>query len=652
MVRLGRRSFLKLAGATAAAGAFYQLGLVGLDTLAAQRRRLPGPPSVEQILGTCRLCAGGCGLSAQVVDGQVIKLDGNPFHPNNQGRLCPKGQAGMQVLYDPDRIKMPMRRVGGQGWQQVSWQEALDEIAGVLQELRDSGHPERLVFLHDGKRGPTGDLIARFCQSFGTPNEVRSPTHSADGTPLAHLLTQGWSDHAGYDWENTDYLLCFGGALLEAWQPLVRQLRGYSRMRRGRPHRRAKIVQIESRASVTAVKADEWIPIDPGTEGALALGIAHVIIRDEVYDPVFVMELTFGFEDWTDGAGNVHTGLRTLVLRDYAPGHVSEITGVSEETIVRIAREFAAAGPAAVAAGDVSGYTNSLYGQWAVHTLNGLVGSIDTPGGVLRQVAPPLATWPDPELDEIATQGLDQPRVDGAGNAGFPLATSVRHALVRPSYPIDVLFLYHANPVYDGPAGSEWEAAIEKVGLVVSFSPYPDETSAHADLILPDCTYLEKWFLEPLEPSLGYPAVGLGQPVVDPLYDTRNVADVLIELARALGGPVGAALPWRDFVEAIKEQVRGLYQEGTGLPSGEAVGTFDEFWTEFKSRGVWYDQPYEFGLPRPTRARHGIGDEGRGGTVQRGGPGPGPRSPRLARSRGDGAELYGLPGPGGEQGAG
>ena len=587
MVKLDRRNFLKLAGATAAAGGLYKLGLVGLESLASPEEQLPGPSSDRQMLGICRLCAGGCGLSARVVDGRVVKLDGNPFHPNNQGKLCPKGQAGLQVLYDPDRIKGPMRRVEG-GWEQVSWEEALDEIAGALQALRDSGHPERMVFLHDGKRGPTSDLIARFCQAFGTPNDVRSPRHSADGTPLAHLLTQGWNDHAAYDWENTDYLLCFGGAFLEAWQPLVRQLRAYSRMRRGRPGRRAKIVQIESRASVTATKADEWIPINPGTEGALALGIAHVIVRDGVYDAEFVAEHTFGFEDF-----------RTLVLRDYAPARGAGITGVSEEIIARIAHEFAAARPA-VAAGDVSGYSNSLYSQWAIHALNALGGSIDAPGGVMRQMEPPLAAWPEPALDETATRGLAWPRVDGAGSARFPLAESVPHTLAQTPYqapyPTEVLFLYHANPVYDDPPELDWQAALERIPLVVSFSPYLDETSEHADLLLPDCTYLEKWFLEPLEPSLGYPALGLGQPVVDPLYDTRNTADVLIELAQAMGGSLTATMPWDGFVEALRERVQGLYQAGIGMPSAETTETFEEFWAELRSRAVWYDQPYEFGI--------------------------------------------------------
>ena len=136
----------------------------------------------------------------------------------------------------------------------------------------------------DGKRGLMSELIARFCQAYGTPNNVAVGDVRADGTPLAHYLTQGWNDHAGYDWENVNYLLCFGGSFLDAWQPTVRQLRAYSHMRRGRPGARAKMVQIEPRLSVTAAKADEWIPVMPGTEGALALGIAHVILFEELYD--------------------------------------------------------------------------------------------------------------------------------------------------------------------------------------------------------------------------------------------------------------------------------------------------------------------------------------------------------------------------------
>jgi anaerobic selenocysteine-containing dehydrogenase len=587
MMKLTRRAFLKLAGVAAAAGGLGKLGLVGLQSLASDDSPA-GPVSDLRKLGVCQLCAAGCGLSGRVVDGRLVKLDGNPYHPNNQGKLCPKGQAGVQVLYDPDRIQGPMRRLEEGMWASISWDEALGEVANALRGLRESGTPERLAFLHDDQRGATADLIARFCRAFGTPNQVPVPRFSADGPPLAHWLTQGWRNHAAYDWENTDYFLCFGGAFLEAWQPLVRHLRAYSRMRRGRPGERAKIVQIEPRASVTATKADEWLPVNPGTEGALALGMAHVILQDEAYDANFVARHTFGFEDWTDDAGLARIGFRSLVLRDYAPEQVARVTGVPAETIARVAREFAAA-ERPVAAGDLSGYTNSLRAQWAVHTLNALVGSIEAPGGMMRQEDPPLAPWPELELDPVAEQGLSRPR---AGGAGAPLARTVPHGLAQPQTPVEVLFIHHANPVYHDPPDLGWEETLDEIPLVVSFSSTLDETSAHADLVLPDSTFLEKWFLEPLMPSLGYPAVGLGQPLVEPLHDTRNVANVLIDLAQRVGDGVATALPWPDFVAAIQERVRGLHGAGTGMPRAD---TFEDFWAELRSRGVWYQQPYEFG---------------------------------------------------------
>ncbi|MFZ5916688.1 MAG: molybdopterin-containing oxidoreductase family protein [Chloroflexota bacterium] len=598
MTKLSRRTFLKLAGTGVAATTFYSLKR-RYGILHALVHTTQGPVLPEETLvpGVCRMCPGGCGLVARVVDGRVVKLDGNPMHPSNQGTLCPKGQAGLQALYDPDRLTGPMRRVGERGsghWQPIAWDEALSEVANRLKEMRAAGQPERLVFLHDGKDGPTADLVARFCQAFGTPNNVRAPFYyRADGAPLARLLSQGWAEHAAYDWENTDYVLFFGGAFLEAWQPLPRSLAAYSRLRRGRPRMRAKIVQVESRASVTATKADEWLAINPGTEGALALSIAHVIVRDDLYDAEFVRQHTFGFEDWSATTGERHEGFRSLVLRDYAPSTVAQVTGIPADKIERIAREFATARPA-VAAGDVGGLNGSLYAQWAIHCLNALVGSIDASGGVLRQRRPPLAEWPVVELDQTAQAGLAQARFDGAG-ARFPLAQDAPAALASEiaaaAQPPEALFLYHANPLYDFPTAG-WQEALARVPFIVSLAPYLDETSTHADLLLPDCSFLEKWFYEPLAPSIGVPAVALGRPIIPPLYDTRNTGDVLIALAQAVGGNVGAALPWADFASAIQDRLRGLYNSGVGMPRRE---TFDEFWAEFQARGVWYVQEYELG---------------------------------------------------------
>jgi anaerobic selenocysteine-containing dehydrogenase len=244
------------------------------------------------------------------------------------------------MLYNPDRIKGPLQRVGERGsgeWQSISWENALSLVAAKLKEIRDESQPHSLVFMHGAKPGLMHDLFARFCQTFGTPNVVEMPSSTASGSaPLVHYLMQGWRAPTGYDWENTNYLLSFGGALLEARQPSVKMLQAYSRLRRGRPGTRAKIIQVESRFSVTAAKADEWIPIEPGTEGALALSMAHVIVEEGLYDRDFIENHTFGFEDWSDEDGEEHIGFKTLILRSYSPRTVAAVAGISTETIRRV----------------------------------------------------------------------------------------------------------------------------------------------------------------------------------------------------------------------------------------------------------------------------------------------------------------------------
>ena len=152
----------------------------------------------------------------------------------------------------------------------------------------------------------------------------------------------------------------------------VRMLRVYGYLRQERPGPKAKIIQIESRFSATAAKADEWVPINPGTEGALALGIAYILIREGLYDRPFVDSRTFGFEDWKDSDGKTHVGFKKLVLQEYNVDAVARVTGVPVATVLRIAKEFATHRPA-IAVGQMAS-TNALYSLMAVHALNALVG--------------------------------------------------------------------------------------------------------------------------------------------------------------------------------------------------------------------------------------------------------------------------------------
>jgi len=641
-----RRDAIKLGIAAGIAGyAVYRFG--GFESLL--RPREPGGYSLagsseEWLASVCLQCPAGCGILVRVVDGRALKIEGNPKHPINLGRLCPKGQIGLQILYDPDRIKQPyVREELWEAYQASSienylgaefrdrapeefipvpgatpeeqWNTALDIATAVLREIREgtaAGEgPHELLFLSGRNRGQMGGFIDRFCAAYGSPNHIGHSSICADGSPLAHWATQGWKAYSGYDWDNTYYLLCFGGGFIEAWRPTTRLLRAHGTMRQGRPVR-GKIVQVDVRFSVTAAKADEWIPIKPGMDGALALGIANVIIREGLYDAQYVQDLTFGFEDWTDASGVAHVGWKNVVLQDYPPQLVSDITGIPVETIERVAREFATTRPA-IAAGErgASMQTNGVYNRMAIHALNALVGSLGRIGGPIRQVDPPLAAAPAVTNDAIAIAGTAQPAFDFRGTKYYPLAGKVYQGvpdfilgvpdpggrILSPPYGAKAMICYYTNPLFSTPDNTRWREAVRRIPFVMTFSPFMDETTAMADLILPDSTYLERWQDDVIYPSLGYPVAAIRQPVVQPLYNTRNAGDVLIQIAQRLGGTVAESFPWATFLDFLKIRYKGIFDSGQGRVGDTPVASFasfDEFWEAFTRAGVWSNPPYVF----------------------------------------------------------
>lgn len=583
MRHISRRTFLKIAGVSAAAAAVYQSTGSILEALSVIDKATP-PGEEVWVPSVCQLCPAECGLRVRTVGGLAVKIEGNPFNPNNQGRTCPKGQAGLQLLYNPDRLRAPLKRVGSRGegrWQTISWDEAIEAVAARLRDMRLSRGPERMAFLYDRPVGLLGETIGHFCQAMGTPNAIDM---HPDALGQVVSLTQGWAARPGYDLDRTRYLLSFNYALLDSAQPSVRLLRAYSYMRRGRPGDRTRIVQIEPHLSVTAIKADEWIAIRPGTEGMLALGLAWVILRERLYDVSFVADHCHGLEAWSEA-----------VLQDYAPETVAAATGIPEETIKRLAREFAGMSPSLAVGGDaVSQHSNGLASQLAIQSLNALVGSIDVPGGVVMQRPPPLAALPPVFSDEVTTRGLAKRRLDVSERS--PLSNSAPHRLPEAiladePYPLEALLLYRANPLHDDANPEAWRQVLEKVPFVVSFDPFVEETSAYADYVLPDHTFLERWIAAPLMPSLGYPVLAVGRPAVEPLYDTQAFGEVLIKLAHHVGGGPQASFPWTDYLELLRYRVDGLMASGRG---SIRASTADEFWSELTSRGSWVDSPYHF----------------------------------------------------------
>jgi len=552
--------------------------------------------------GVCLQCPSGCGLRIRSVNQWPVKLEGIKDYPINRGRLCPKGQSGLQVLYDPDRIRHPLKRKGKRGegsWEKISWKEGIDIVVERLKSLRQEGRPHHLVVLGGRYRGHMMELMARFLEAYGSPNHLGNTERGSEGILKGHFFTMGVQEHLAIHWEEVNYVLSFGSSLLEASRPSLRNLWGYGFLRRGRPGIRGKLVQIEPRFSVTASKADQWIPVQPGTDGALALGIAHWMIKENKYDRQFINNHTFGFEDWKGADGRSHMGFKTLVLNQYSPEIVSLLTGVPEETIVEIAREFSSHRPSiAISGRGVGMQTNGTYAQMAIDCLNALAGSIDSRGGLLLQRKPPFQKLRSAQKDAIAQKGLSQPRIDGAGTIPFPFAEEVPYILPEKiqkgePYPIDTVLLYYTNPLFSIPEPERFRNALEKIPFIVSFSPFMDESTMYSDLVLPDGTYFERWQDDHVEPGLGFPMFGLRSPAIQPpLYDVRNTGDVLIDIAKALGGTVGKSFPWKDFQEAMKEAIRGIFASKRGSVKAE---NFDEFWKALIERGGWWDPPYPFG---------------------------------------------------------
>jgi len=589
--RLSRRDFIKIGGTAAAAGA---------ATLAAKKAgRIPDSKTAfaqedltEAIIKTtCALCPSGCGLDVRVVNGQAVKVEGNPLHPVNQGVCCLRGQASLEVLYSPERLEHPRRLKGERGsgdWEEISWEEAFDIVSEKLVNLRSDGQAHKLALVHGELRGQMRGLVSRFMQAYGSPNLISRASLGEQAVRQAMFLSQGINGLPVYDLNNANYAMAFGGNLLETSRNVIAALGSVAFMRRGRPQR-GKLVAVHPRLALTGMKADEWIPIRPGTYAALALGMANIIINSKLYDQDFIDNFTFGFEDFEDQDGNPHQGFKSLVLEHYNLERVAMITGVPEDVIARLAGEFATNRPAVAImpteAGELSS-GNALYTAMAIHALNALVGSIDTQGGVLVQRFPELSEWPPIKIDVASQKGLAQPRIDGAGSETFPLALSAYqnlagNILAEEPYPLEALFLLNANPVYDLP--NSFAEALLKVPFVVSFASTLDESAAHSDLILPSSTFLEIWGDDYLE-GLGFAGVSLRQPVVEPVHDTLNPGDIFLELASRLGTPISKALPYADFKTLVEERLEAL----------------DLDWEKFEANGNWSEMVYFNAAPGST----------------------------------------------------
>ncbi len=572
------------------------------------------PGIEEQRNSACLICPSRCGIRGRLVDGRLVRINGNRLHPLSRGGLCPRGVAGVQLLYHPERLAAPVVRSGPRGggqWQTVTPEQAMARISDQLGGLRSAGRPEALALLAGYSAGTMQDLWRQFLRSFGSPNYVADEYE--DGTDAVMALMHGIPRRPSYDLDRARLVLSFGAPLFESWWSPLQAFVAFASPddeREGGP----RFVQVDTRFSRTAARAHEWVGVRPGTHAVLALGIAYVLIRDELYDANFVARHVSGFEDYVDARGRSREGYRSLVMRNYRTEEVSAATGVPVARITGLARAIAANRPAlAVCGTDVTFASNGLLASAAVHSINVLMGSINRPGGVLFPDAAPLGALGSLVLDETAHAGGGREPIGGPkppfGSGGESLRFA--EAVAGDEAEVEALMLYYTNPIASSTHPSVWREALEKIPFIVSFSPFLDETTRYADVVLPDLLPYERWQDAPNPTSYPYPVWGLARPLVEPHEGAMHSGDVILALARSLGGSVAESLPFESFEALLRERARGLFAVRRGMTLGgrferthhrqmEERGwwlpehtDFEAFWEELVERGGWTDLFYD-----------------------------------------------------------
>jgi len=500
----------------------------------------------------CTQCSAGCGIIVKVMEGRAKKIEGNPLHPVSRGKLCARGQAALQALYNPDRIQRPLKRKGKRGegkFEAIGWDEAMNTVAENLKKLSGEGRADRFHLVTGVQRGHLDTLVSGFMKAFGSPNYYHDELLAHRNLYFANRASLGIKTIPYYDIENTKYLLSFGADFAGTWLSPVNYSYGYGQMRQGDDRRRGHLVQVEPRMSHTGANADEWVPVKPGAEGVLALSIAYVIVDKGYYK----------------GADSAKW--RTA-LAGFSPEKTAEVTDVERRKVESLAKGFALTRPSLAIGGEgISSYENGVSGLVAVNVLNHLAGNLGVKGGVI----------PNPE-------GFSALRGTGPLDLERGLKTLAGKAS---SGAVETLIVHGTNPLFTTPADSGLRDAMEKIPFIVSISSFMDETAGMADIILPMHTSLEDWGDDIASPGVGRAVATFMQPVVSPYYDSHGAGDIFIDLAGRLGPDVAASTgEATDFQAYLKAAWRAFYK--TDKLASASSPTFDGFWNRLLQEGGWW----------------------------------------------------------------
>ena len=493
-----------------------------------RERMLVSGTGIEIRKSICTICdpQTQCGLDLHVKDGKIVKVEGSKEHPYSVGTLCSKGAATRQYIYSEDRLKTPLKRTGPRGsgkFEPISWDEALDTIAVKFNEIKLQNGPESVIFF-SGYTKYFRPYLKRLAHSFGSPNYLTESSTCHRATAMAQKLTFG--QPGGPDLKNTRCLLVWSA------NPFYTNPGNARAILKGR-ERGMKLIVVDPRETPTTALADIHLPVRPGTDGALALSMANVIIHEKLYDRDFVGNHSYGFEDYSE------------YVQHFTPEKGEELTGVPADKITQAARMYASIKPAAImpSASPVVHHTNGVQNYRAVFDLIGLTGNYDIIGGNFVVPAsflhaPGLILTREHEFIQTRPWSEMAPRV---GADRFPVWVDVldeeAQAMHLPfqirsgePYPLKALIGFGMN-YRMWPDSKGLLESVEKLDFFVNVDIFMTDTCKSADIVLPACTSVERSELRCY--PMGY--IIFTQPAIPPLYESRSDVEIIYELAGRLG---------------------------------------------------------------------------------------------------------------------
>ncbi len=487
----------------------------------------------EHVPFLCGMCVNKCAGTAHVENGVVKKLNPNPYFPKSRNMLCPRGNAGIHTLYDPDRLKYPLVRIGERGdgkYKRVSWDEAYeailngtDKFPGILKILDEEKDNRATIGYCNGEGLSKAGFETLMGGKIGSPNYVDEISICLETVLGGYFNTIGAYGEA--DVANADYLIIAGANRAEAI--ITPDTMDMFKRNRGRG---LKVISIDPRFTNTAANADKWYGINPGTDLAFVLALTYVAFNENLYNEDFCQKYMVGYEDYK----------KHVLSKKYTPEWAEKITGIPAHEIYKVAREFMAAKSPIYYQGRRSVFAyNDFQLRRAMGIFQGLSGNLDKKGGIIygKKIQLPGDNVNSPLYAQVQsrfdTRGIAIP--NGKSGSWIVFRNMVLEG--KTPYPIRAMFVRKHNPMSGVPNTTKTEEFFRKMDLNVAIDILPSDTTMFCDVILPEASYLER-----ISPVASYgalePAIVQRKAAVKPLFETKTPEIIYKELATKLSKPL------------------------------------------------------------------------------------------------------------------